>query len=79
MSLAAGPGRAGGAAGQLPDELKLVVEKHVAYIQSLDTVRPSSPHGNAWLPTDTNTHSSAAMNSNTTSPSTCDSVAFTGV
>jgi len=39
MSLAAGPGRGGGAEKQLPDELKLVVDKHVAYIQSLDTVR----------------------------------------
>ena len=39
MSLAAGPGRGGGGAhGQLPEELQLVVEKHVAYIQSLDTV-----------------------------------------
>lgn len=25
----------------MPDELKLVVEKHVEYIQSLDTVRPA--------------------------------------
>ena len=42
MSLVAGPGRGGGGAaadGQLPDELELVVEKHVAYIRSLDTVR----------------------------------------
>ncbi|KAK4500379.1 hypothetical protein PRZ48_008568 [Zasmidium cellare] len=40
MSLAAGPGRGGGAsAAQLPDELQLVVDKHVAYIQSLDTRR----------------------------------------
>lgn len=38
MSLAAGPGRGGGA-NQLPDELQLVVDKHVAYIKSLDTVR----------------------------------------
>jgi geranylgeranyl transferase type-2 subunit beta len=38
MSLAAGPGRGRIADGQLPDELKLVVDKHVAYIQSLDTV-----------------------------------------
>lgn len=34
----AGPGR-GGVPEGLPDELKLVVDKHVAYIQSLDTVR----------------------------------------
>lgn len=40
MSLAAGPGRGGGSsAAQLPDELQLVVDKHVSYIQSLDTVR----------------------------------------
>lgn len=40
MSLAAGPGRGGGGAqGRLPNETKLVVEKHVVYIQSLDTVR----------------------------------------
>lgn len=40
MSLAAGPGRGGGGApsAQLPDELQLVAEKHVSYIQSLDTV-----------------------------------------
>ena len=41
MSLAAGPGRGGGASGasggKLPDELQVVVDKHVAYIQSLDT------------------------------------------
>lgn len=41
MSLAAGPGRGRTAEGQLPEELKLVVDKHVAYIQSLDEVRPS--------------------------------------
>ncbi|KAI6952706.1 hypothetical protein KC329_g19164, partial [Hortaea werneckii] len=39
MSLAAGPGRGGGAEKQLPEELSLVVDKHVAYIQSLDTRR----------------------------------------
>ena len=39
MSLAAGPGRGRIAEGQLPDELKLVVDKHVAYVQKLDTVR----------------------------------------
>ena len=38
MSLVSGPGR-GGSSGDVPDELKLVVEKHVEYIQSLDTVR----------------------------------------
>ncbi|KAI7196097.1 geranylgeranyl transferase-like protein type II beta subunit [Hortaea werneckii] len=39
MSLAAGPGRGGGAEKHLPEELSLVVDKHVAYIQSLDTRR----------------------------------------
>lgn len=44
MSLAAGPGRGGGATNaQLPNELTLVIDKHVAYIQSLDTVRPAPP------------------------------------
>lgn len=54
MSLAAGPGRGGarvaGAASastagddtdQLPAEIQLVVDNHVRYIQSLDTVRAS--------------------------------------
>lgn len=42
MSLVSGPGRGGASAGgHVPDELKLVVEKHVEYIQSLDTVRPA--------------------------------------
>jgi len=36
MSLAAGPGR-GRVAGA--DDLKLVVDRHVAYVQKLDTVR----------------------------------------
>ncbi|KAK5001944.1 hypothetical protein LTR28_012038, partial [Elasticomyces elasticus] len=35
MSLASGPGRGG--SGSLPSELRLCVEKHVRYIQSLDT------------------------------------------
>ena len=39
MSLVSGPGRGGASIGHVPDELKLVVEKHVQYIQSLDTVR----------------------------------------
>lgn len=38
MSLAAGPGRGRVAGDQLPDDLKLVVDKHVAYVQKLDTV-----------------------------------------
>lgn len=47
MSLAAGPGRGRVAEGQLPDEIQLVVDKHVAYIQDLDTVRSTTirhPH-----------------------------------
>lgn len=39
MSLVSGPGRGGATGGQLPDELQLYVDKHVKYIQSLDTVR----------------------------------------
>ena len=39
MSLVSGPGKGGASTGDVPDELKLVVEKHVEYIQSLDTVR----------------------------------------
>jgi hypothetical protein len=37
MSLVAGPGRGGIA--NMPGEMQLFVEKHVRYIQSLDTVR----------------------------------------
>ena len=39
MSLASGPGNGGGY--DLPGELHLVVDKHIAYIQSLDSVRES--------------------------------------
>jgi len=44
MALVAGPGVGGTStvADILPTELSLVVERHVKYIQSLDTVRPSS-------------------------------------
>jgi hypothetical protein len=38
MSLVSGPGRGGGT-DSLPQELRLYVDKHVSYIQSLDTVR----------------------------------------
>ena len=69
MSLAAGPGRGGVANSQLPEELKLVVDKHVAYIQSLDTV--CAPHSSTIIGMlTTNAHSSAAMSSNTTSQNT---------
>ena len=43
--MASGPGQGGGKGhgeggkGKLPDELDLYVDKHVKYIQSLDTVR----------------------------------------
>jgi hypothetical protein len=37
MSLVSGPGRAGMA--NMPEEMQLFVDKHVRYIQSLDTVR----------------------------------------
>jgi geranylgeranyl transferase type-2 subunit beta len=37
MSLVSGPGR-GGVAG-MPDEMQLFIDKHVHYIQSLDSVR----------------------------------------
>jgi len=45
MSLAAGPGRGGGlTAGQPTNELQLVTDKHVAYIQSLDARRDELEH-----------------------------------
>ena len=37
MSLVSGPGRGGGP--NLPDDLTLVIDKHVKYIQDLDSVR----------------------------------------
>ncbi|MDI1493303.1 MAG: Rab geranylgeranyltransferase [Ramalina farinacea] len=37
MSLVSGPGRGGQFQGQLPNELNLVIEKHVEYIQDLGT------------------------------------------
>ena len=39
MSLVSGPGRGGITDARLPQELRLFVDKHVSYIQSLDTVR----------------------------------------
>ena len=41
MSLVSGPGRGGVPGSELPDQLVLHVAKHVSYIQSLDTARPS--------------------------------------
>ena len=51
MSLAAGPGRGGGSTSSkplssLPSELRLHVDQHVAYIQSLDTRRDEYAY---WL------------------------------
>lgn len=39
MSLVSGPGRGGASADELTEELGLVIDKHVEYIKSLDTVR----------------------------------------
>ena len=38
MSLVSGPGRGGASDGGVPEDLKLVIENHVKYIQILDTV-----------------------------------------
>jgi len=46
MSLASGPGNGGGY--DLPGELHLVVDKHIAYIQSLDSVRESPTTSRLW-------------------------------
>ena len=71
MALVSGPGRAMGA---MPAELRLFADKHVSYIQSLDTVR---------LPTtmaadELSDHCSAKTSSSTGSPSTSGSTACTG-
>ena len=42
MSLVSGPGRAGATTDPLPGDLHLAVDKHVKYIQALDTVRAIS-------------------------------------
>ena len=61
MSLVSGPGRGGVSRGDVPDELKLVVDEHVKYIQSLDTVSyTTSDHFSGSSFTD-----SAKMSSNT--------------
>ena len=39
MSLVSGPGRGGASTDDVPAQLKLVLEKHVQYITSLDSVR----------------------------------------
>jgi len=38
MSLVSGPGRGGSTGASLPEDLELYIDKHVKYIQSLDTV-----------------------------------------
>lgn len=38
MSLVSGPGRARTTASDLPEELQLVVKKHIEYIKTLDKV-----------------------------------------
>ena len=47
MSLVSGPGRAKFNTERLTDELSMHVEKHVRYIQSLDTVCPQVPSDRA--------------------------------
>ena len=64
MSLVAGPGRGGATDGQLPDELRLVVDKHVAYIQSLDTVCLTTRKDVMLRIADTDMSSSEEMNLN---------------
>ena len=49
MSLVSGPGRAKLNADHNAHELSLHVEKHVRYIQSLDTVCPQVPPGRARM------------------------------
>lgn len=50
MSLVSGPGRG---MASLPAETRLVVDKHVRYIQSLDTVRlpglPAAARARPWI------------------------------
>lgn len=48
MSLVAGPGRGGSGQAALPDELQLCVDRHVAYIKSLDTVRVCLARAHAY-------------------------------
>ena len=38
MSLVSGPGRGGSSGSQNSDELELVIDKHVEYVQALDSV-----------------------------------------
>jgi geranylgeranyl transferase type-2 subunit beta len=52
MALVSGPGRGGGlSTGGAPDELELVIQKHVEYIRKLDTVRVLVSNGCAFLMT----------------------------
>lgn len=75
MSLVAGPGRGGSLQDALPAELQLCVEKHVKYIQSLDTVRSTVTSKRAVA----DSRRSAKMSMSTGSRSICDSMACTGV
>jgi hypothetical protein len=52
MALVSGPGRGGGlSTGGVPQELELVIDKHVEYIRKLDTVRVLVSNGCARLMT----------------------------
>jgi hypothetical protein len=68
MSLVSRPGRGGMA--NMPEEMRLFVDKHVRYIQSLDTVRThtAAQSTSNSIPL---THSSAKTRSSTGSPSIC--------
>jgi hypothetical protein len=67
MSLVSGPGRGGMV--KMPDEMRLFVDKHVRYIQSLDTVRSSRASTQQEDPA--LTHPSAKTSSSTGSLNTC--------
>jgi len=69
MSLVSGPGRAG--MGNMPEEMQLFVDKHVRYIQSLDTVRTSHSRAINQQRHPALTRSSAKTSLSTGSPSIC--------
>lgn len=77
MSLVSGPGRA--AMAQMPADLQLFVDKHVRYIQSLDTVRSFCMAAQAMgQHSPALTRFSAKTSSSTGSPSICVSTASIG-
>lgn len=88
MSLVSGPGRAGAGAANMPAEMHLFVDRHVAYIQSLDTVRTPKadlaaqaqrgPMGHGRQSNPALTRSSAKTSSSTGLLNTCASTASTG-